>query len=295
MNAPKLLLLGIGLPAGVSAAALLIACRPWQRRPVSHDRADRRARCAGALAIGLGYLAGHVAIAGWPGLNPAEAMQWLLHLAAVAMWLSIKESLYPGPPWYHWTARALLVGVAAWVLLHPLIAGNQSMALHEAWIWGITGASMLVWTTLDRLAERHDGPPVSAMLLLLATGTSGVLMISTSALLSQLAGALAAALGVCCVFAWRYRSTACSQSAASVALPLLAALWIIGYYYVDVPLLSVALLSLTPILAWLAEAIPVVQGGGWRAGAVRVASCLMPVAFATFSAYQSSPEGGFGY
>src|SRR5207248_11033065 len=57
--------------AAAVAAALLFVFACWGKNA---------SRCAGAIAIGAGYIAGHVVAAGWSPFRPRHASHWLFWL-----------------------------------------------------------------------------------------------------------------------------------------------------------------------------------------------------------------------
>jgi len=68
MQLLKQLLPAAALAAAIAAAFLFVFAYWWKSA----------SRCAGAIAIGASYIAGHVLVAGRPPFPPRAATHWLL-------------------------------------------------------------------------------------------------------------------------------------------------------------------------------------------------------------------------
>src|SRR5438270_13919645 len=75
MQLLKQMLLSAALGAFVTAALLLLFARWWKSA----------SRCAGAITIGAGYVAGHVLAAGWSPFPPRHAIHWLFWFAVIGI------------------------------------------------------------------------------------------------------------------------------------------------------------------------------------------------------------------
>ena len=64
----KQLVWAVAMPLGIAIVCMVIAWRPWQR----DGRETVRGWWGGPLAVGLGYLVGHVTINQWPAWPPAQ-------------------------------------------------------------------------------------------------------------------------------------------------------------------------------------------------------------------------------
>src|SRR5205085_4690824 len=63
------------LAAAVAAVLLFVFAQWWKSA----------SRCAGAIAIGAGYVAGHVLAAGWSPFPPRHATHWLFWFAIIGV------------------------------------------------------------------------------------------------------------------------------------------------------------------------------------------------------------------
>jgi hypothetical protein len=277
-------LAGILPPVALATMVLLIAWRPFgQRPPVAGGL------WASALAVALGFAAGHAGIhRGMPPLPWAENVQltgsdWLFHLAVLGGLLGAalgRRDLAPLP-----RSLVLLVASAAVscaVLANVLSLGNLLV--------GCFGCASL-WWSLDALARRDQGWPLPAALAIAATGTAAA-MVHTSAAIAQLAGALAATLGTCTAVAFLQPRFSLARGAAPVTAVLLGGLLLCGHFFTDMPLTSTLLLALAPHLAWLGM-LPAVaaRGRAWTAAAT-LAGPLVAGALAAGIAFASAPSYG---
>src|ERR1700745_363219 len=71
------------LAAAVAAMLLFVFAR-WKKNA---------SRCAGAIAIGTGYLAGHVLAAGWSPFPPRHATHWLFWFAVIGVIAAVADAL----------------------------------------------------------------------------------------------------------------------------------------------------------------------------------------------------------
>ncbi|MEW6776969.1 MAG: hypothetical protein AB1405_11785, partial [Bdellovibrionota bacterium] len=173
---------GALLPAGVSLLA------GWFLARVAGRQRGR------SLAIALGYVAGDMALRAPPPFPPVDSTQWLPFAALAAAFidfLPFERGRFP----VRWIFRVLGAGLFSGFLLRPLIAHS----------WGIaTGLSVTALVAVALLGVAWAGDRLAAKwpsgALPVASGTSGaaaiLLVLSGSALLGQLAGAVAVAAGV---------------------------------------------------------------------------------------------------
>ena len=282
----KPLLLGAGLPFLVSLAVLALTRR---RRTAS----GKSPSWAGALAVGGGYLAGQVALLGWPPVPPLERVDWLWYLAAAAVAVGTLEALLPSWDWLRWGLRAPLGGAVLLLLLLPLLKtwGRGEMV---AWLAGLGAAGLVFWAALDSLARR--GPGTGPLLLVvLALGSTLVLLWSGSALFAQLGLALTASLAGSLVVAWWAPSLPPARGIATVVGVLLPGTWLLGYFYAEVPAASAVLLAAALPVAALGQVRPVRERlRPWQAFALRALVVLGLVTAAVVVACRASPPDPYG-
>jgi hypothetical protein len=278
---------GVLLPVLVAAAVLLAGLRPW-RRP----GAEGRGGWWGAWALAAAFFAASWALRGRPHLPAREATEWIPWLAvpAAAAALPLARRL---PGWGTWLARGALSLALSVLLLLPLLRHTWSAGAGTAWIAGLAAAVLLLWWALEGLAARLRDPSVPLVLLGVASGSGAVLMLSGSALLGQLAGALAAALGPLWLVSWWRKDAGLGRAAVPVVVVVLAGLWMAGRFYADLPAASAALLALAGPAAWTVLLPPVRRLALWARLAIGAAAVIVPLAAALVLTLRASPPGPY--
>lgn len=244
----------------------------------------------GALAVGGGYLVGHTAVRGWPPWPPLERLDWLWYLTPAAVVLGLVETLAPLPVALRWVLRTLLWGTVLVLLLAPWRMTDPGPTARAAWLLALGAGGLVFWGTLAALAERGPGRGLPPLLVVLALGSALVLFWSGSLVLAQLAGALGACLAAATLAAWWTRAPL-ARGGAAVAAVLFPALWLVGYFALDVPVASALLLPLAVPLAWLAG-LGVVRKRlrPWQVAVLEVVCVLVPVALAVLAAWRAAPS-----
>src|SRR5438128_1473624 len=110
------------LAAAVAAALLFIFACWW--RSVS--------RCAGAIAIGAGYLAGHVLAAGWSPLPPRHAIHWLFWFAVIGVIAAAADAFVRPKRMVRLVTWAIICTIACRLILQPKFSYAWSAA--EGWL-----------------------------------------------------------------------------------------------------------------------------------------------------------------
>src|SRR5438552_16463917 len=78
----KQILPSVGLAAAVAVTLTFSFARWWRKA----------SDCAAAIAIGGGYMAGHVLTAGWSPLPPRSAIHWLFWFAVIGTIVAIADA-----------------------------------------------------------------------------------------------------------------------------------------------------------------------------------------------------------
>lgn len=283
----KTFLLGMALPAVVSGTMFLVA---WRRRaPLAGGI------WSGATALSIGYVTGHIGVAGLPPFPPTEATQWLAYLALAGMALGLVDALYQkNPAWLRWGLRLLLAAATVWLPLRPVVEYTWGPAKGVGGMVALGIALLAFWTQLEALAERQPGAGLPLLLFIVTAASSVMLLVSGSALLGQLCGALAAAIGASWVVAWESPMFSLSRGARPVVSVLLGGLWLNGYFYADTPLTSVLLMALSLMAAWVGQVERVQRLAPWQANLARVGAVLVPTVLAVILAAISSPRLAHG-
>jgi len=276
------LLAGIVLPAVVCGLLYLTAWQPRRR-----SDADGRGSWGPAVAVGVGFVSGFLALEGWPGLPPLEVAGWLpwLALGAVAAGLFRRSSAVAGAV----LRLALAFGVPL-LTLWPLIEHRWSGAAATLWIGGLAGAVFVVGGAVDALAASAPGSRVPLGLGAATTGAAGCIVLAGSARLFQLTVILAATLGTA-VAVSLWRRGASHDGGSTVAFALLAGLLVNGFFYLDdLPAVAAILLAASPL--GLRVGIRSRRPAGAVASALAV---LLPVAVALALTVAAMPDDPYGY
>lgn len=237
----------VAAPLAIALLCMTIAWRPWRRR----GRESIRGSWGGALGIGAGYLVGHVAINRWPSLPPAGPTDWLFVFAAAGLAIGLIESI-GGRAWVRASLRLVLCAGVSWFMLSPAFRQSQPAGVVAAWAAGQAASIFLIWTLLERLAQRRTGPSIPLALSLLMAAAGVFFLKTSSGKLAQLAGVLSAALGGASLAAMSAPLISVSRGMLAVAVPLYAALILYVWQYPQ-PLATPVILAAAPLLLWAAE------------------------------------------
>ncbi len=226
---------GILLPAVLAGLLLLVLRRALP------------GAVAGAIAVGLGYVAGHVGLRGWRGWVPRESTDWVAVVALLGLCVGVTGLTRRGPTGLRSLSRLLLAGLAAWLVVGKVL-GREHEGLGLLRELLVLGAGIAVaWSALETLALPHArGGPV-AVLFVTSLGCAAVLGISGSIVLAQLAGVLTSTLGATLVLCARQRSADVLLGVASPAALVLGVLLLAGLLLADVPPASALLLAAVPL------------------------------------------------
>jgi len=265
----KLLLLGLVLPVIVCAATMIVAWRPW--RP---DAPIAGGLWAGAVALAAAFVPAFLAVDAWPGLPPHVTWHWLAWLVPIAAFAGVADALV------RWPTPVRLLGAAALAAVcGRLLVGDW---VEHAWPWRAVTVTVIavVAVSVNAAAGRRAGPELPLSLCVAALGASVVLFGSGNAKHAQLAGTMAACLGVAVVLAWWRPAVSLSRGGAAVVAVLLPGLVFSGYFsnYSEIPRWVYVLAAVAPAFAWPAALIRLEGLRAWQATAIRVAVAALPVA-----------------
>ena len=275
----QLLIWVLIVPAALSASAIASA-RRLGRGPAG----GRRGRWGVAAGLGLGYLAGHVGILGWPGFPTLESKEWVAWLVLPASVLGVVETSVGLPRWSSWTARGLLVALILGLVLRSKVENAWTIAESAAWLGGLEVALLASWWNLEAQAHRLSGPGWVVPLGLASAGWAVVQTLGGGASAGQLDGVLASTfLGALTTLGLR-PGLALSKGGPPVALTVLAGLGLTGYFYAEVPALSAVLLTLAPWAPWIDRIGVIRRRSYWTRASVRFLVVLLIVGVATFAA-----------
>lgn len=273
----KQILPSVALAAAVAATLIFIFARWWRKA----------SDCAAAIAIGGGYIAGHVLTAGWSPLPPRSATHWLFWFAVIGTTLATANAFVRPRATVRVIAWTIVCAIACRLILQPKFSYDWRA---EGWVRVIAitlGIVLLTWSleVVDRGPFGRNS--MFSIMIIVCAGTAISLMLAGSLLLGQLACVLSAILMVLflaemafpALFAW---------GVESIPLSLLCSgLWLSGHFYAELPVVSALLLALAPAVALFA---PVRENSSqWRALAYRTALATAPVIVAVAIVFHSSP------
>jgi hypothetical protein len=227
-------------------------------------------RPTGAPWAGLGFTLafGSAAylIAGFQ-LLPLTSTRKILAAAALAVLVAVVlEARVRDRRIRLWLPTAAAAAAALWVIW-PVIL--RSEGAEAAWV-ALPALAYAAWLTagVELLASRPVKAAVAALMLAVGTGVSALL--GASALMGQLGGAVAAAVGAyVMVFLWR-GEFAPGRTLALPATLLCALIGVAAVHYASLPWYSLAPLALIPLLARLP-----LPAGRSRFSAILLASIYM--------------------
>src|SRR5437016_5016279 len=99
------------LAAAVAAVLLFVFAHWWKSA----------SRCAGAIAIGAGYVAGHVLAAGWSPFPPRHATHWLFWFAIIGVIAAAADALVRPKGTVRFAAWVIICTIACRLILQPKI------------------------------------------------------------------------------------------------------------------------------------------------------------------------------
>jgi hypothetical protein len=266
------------LAAAVAGALLFVFARWWKGA----------SRCAGAIAIGAGYVAGHVLAAGWAPFPPRHATHWLFWFAVIGVSAAVADALVRPKGTVRLVAWAVICTIGCRLILQPKF--NYAWSAAEGWLWVFAIAlGVVVLTCCLHLIERS--PFGTATLFSVATvlcaGTWVALMLSGSLLLGQLACVLSAIAATCFLLIITVAAPFHPNGAAAPLSLVCAGLWLCGFFYAELPTASAMLLVLAPASALLP--LGKESSSHWRVLVCRLAIVAVPVALAVALAFHASP------
>ncbi len=278
MQLLKQMLPSAALAAAVAAALLFIFACWW--RSVS--------RCAGAIAIGAGYLAGHVLAAGWSPLPPRHAIHWLFWFAVIGVIAAAADAFVRPKRMVRLVTWAIICTIACRLILQPKFSYAWSAA--EGWlrVFAIAAGVVVLTCCLDLVERRPFGTAtLFSVTTVLGGGACIALILSGSLLLGQLACILIAIVAACFFLIIAVTAPFHPSGAAAPLSLVCAGLWLSGFFYAELLAASALLLALAPATALLPVGKESYSQS--RVLAYRIAFVAVPVGIAVVLAFHASP------
>ncbi len=230
---------------GAVLALLVSACTLWV------GRAFGRGWTFTPAAVGLGYVAGHAAVVGLPTGPPAQAVEWLLPIALVAMASGIADAAFRLPKAVRWLLRLTATAAMLGATLRPLMLSTWESRETVAWLIGLGVAAVASWTNLDALADRLPGASQPCCLAVLSGIGAGTVFASGSFVLGGLGMVLMGALAPVALLTLRAPPNAEQRGLAAATSPVLVAIGVEGLVFAELPRISAGLLLLATGAAWI--------------------------------------------
>jgi hypothetical protein len=278
MQLLKQIVRSAALAASVAVVLLFVFARWWKSA----------SRCAGAIAIGAGYVAGHVLAAGWSPFPPRDATHWLFWFAVIGVIAAAVDALVRPKGTVRFVAWAIICTIACRLILQPKFSYAWSAA--EGWlrVFAIALAIVVLTFCLDLVERRSFGAvTLFSVTTVFCGGTSVALILSGSLLLGQLACILSTTVATCFLLIIAVRPPFHPNGAAAPLSLVCAGLWVSGLFYAELPGATALLLALAPAAALLPQGKE--SHSQSRALAYRTALVGVPVAIAILLALHASP------
>ncbi len=265
----------------VSAGLVMIGAG-WLGRRLGIERADH---AAAALAVGVGYVVGHAAIASptFPPLDVTDRIPWLAGLAAI---LGILESIWPGPSWTLWENRLLLTALVLSALLGPLFAESSENRPSTVCLVVYGLIALASWTNLSGLADRLSGARLGVPLLTVGFGIAIALVVSGSLALGQLSAVLAAAVAAMVLLKL---GSPMLLGTVPVMVATFGALLLNSFIYAALPASAAVALVSAPAAFWVSRLGRMERLATWKVVLVTEFATLIPVGIALALAFSASP------
>jgi len=262
---------GVLLPAAITALVLVAG---WRRS--RHRYSARESRSwAGAPALAAGFIAGWLALWGWPGLPPHDAIDWLPWAAVPLAAAGYIEAYWRVPL----AGGVLAIGIAVPVMLllvaWPLLAspGNDDLAVV---LVALTAVAVTSTIATELLAARTSAARLSALLWAVALPAAATLFLARSSRLAMIAGLLAAAQAGALGANLLLGRAGLGRGTVLVFGTLLSGLLASGLLYSELRAVDGLLLAAAPLAAWPARSIP--RHWGWTAQTLLEVGLVLAVA-----------------
>jgi hypothetical protein len=277
----------MSLLVGLTAPALIAMALVWLLRRTLPGKTEDRGLFASAAAAGV--FLGYVLLPDWAALRPERYWQWLPYVgvaaAAVSALAASSRTLL--------AVRWLLLSAAALVAAWKLVPDWEGLVPPRALSIVLLAAGMvLLSAALEALPDRLCGPPLIAILALVASGAMVAVAVAVSVKFGQLAGLIASALAGCGLSCLRRPNV--SPDAVRGLIPpavlLLAGVAYVGCIEPNPPVVALLFIPAVPLALWAFAAGPLSRLQGNAAMAAQIGTVAILVAIAVAIACIPSPE-----
>jgi hypothetical protein len=187
-----------------------------------------------------------------------------------------------------WLQTLVVLPISFYLLLIPAFAYSWGLSAGLGWLSVLVAASLFFWAGFATQVRPSQLPKMTTVLLIVCGGSAVIVGISGSVILSQLAAVQASTLGAgLLVNLWRRESVL--GNSGLLHLVLFSGLIVTGWYFVEVPARSIAVLMTVPWLATqMSRRVPK-SWPGWAHLLAITAVSLVAVSIACYLAVISSP------
>ncbi len=240
------------LPAIVCGGIYTLVAFLWKR-----DGNQNLLQWLIAAALGIGYIIGYIGLEGKVTLIPIESRQWIFYLAILTVGTNVL--------WHLSKVFGVILEVSLSILVPRLLLVSYYEYIwntFEGLIWWI-GLAIIIFIFLRIVQQSFKTLPQNAAIPFVYLGISGgtalILALSGSMLLalhSSILVALLAALWILTIVLPRILKSDSTHDLAALLIGmtpvlaiLLVSIWLNGYFYAEVPSVSVLLLVIAPLFA----------------------------------------------
>ncbi|MYH84179.1 hypothetical protein F4141_26140 [Candidatus Poribacteria bacterium] len=284
MSIFKQLVLGLFLPAivggGIFIFANILAAK--RARDPTEERNGLFSGWLIAAALSVGYIVGYIGLEGFPPFPAREGVHWLFYLALIGFILGVF--------WHLALWGRLISQVVVSIVVPRLLLGSMfkySWGQVEGIIWWVCLAVtiFIFWQIAqESFVVLPSGAWSPFVYFGLSGGTALILAVSGSLRLAQHAGILVAIFAASWIVTLFLRSDAKVRvfpiAASAVITLAFAGIWMNGYFYEEVPVVSAVLLLLSLFLAPVGRIETIQRLGARRSAFVQVAVIALPVLIA---------------
>ena len=234
------------------------------------------------IALSVGYIVGYIGLEGIPPFPPREGVHWLCYLALIGLILGVF--------WHLARFVRLIAQVVVSIVVPRLLLSSMfkySWGQVEGIIWWVCLA-VVIFIFWNRVQQSFTLLPSGGwspfVYFGLSGGTALILAVSGSLRLAQHAGiltALFAAIWIITLFLQPDDKVPMFPISASPVIALaLSGIWMNGYFYEEVPVMSAVLLLLSLFLTPVGRIGAIQRLGGRRSAFVQVGVIALPVLIA---------------
>lgn len=280
----KQLFFGLLLPAIVGGGILLFARSLSSKQDTSGSEKGDSGFSGWliAAALGVGYIVGYLGLEWLPAFPPKLGVHWLFYLAIIGL---IVAGFWHFALWGRLIAQVALVLIIPRLLLTSTFKYTWGQTEGIIWWVCIAAAIFIFWYLVQQsfiaLPSGASGPFVYFGL---SGGTALVLALLGSLRLAQHAGILVALFAanwiIALVLHRNNKLFVFSPSTSAVITLLLTGIWMNGYFFAEVPVVIVALLAISLLLAPIGRMEAIQKLGARRSTIAQIAVIALPVVIA---------------